>query len=245
MSEISITASGINNLLQNLNIYKAAGPDQVVAKILKELQDIFAPILEIISNHSLNTGAIPNDWKMANITPLFKKVDRSQPNNYRPISLTSIVSKLFELLISSNIRRHLESNDILHPCQHGFRKFHSCETQLISLVQDLSSNFADDIQTDLISMDLAKAFDTMAHRRLLYKLEWHGIRGRVHQWIAGFLTGHHQRVLLDGAQSSLAGVSSGVPQGTVLGLILFLIYILMTCLIVYTTVPSGCLLMTA
>ena len=74
-------------------------------------------------------------------------------------------------------------------------------------------------------MDLAKAFDTVAHHRLLYKLEWYGIRGRVHQWIAGFLTVRHQRLLLDGAQSSLAGVSSGVPQGTVLGPILFLIYI--------------------
>ena len=121
MPEISITTSGISKLLQNLNIHKAMGPDQINAKILRELQDILAPTLEIIFNHSLNTGIVPSDWKMANITPLFKKGDRSQPNNYRPISLTSIVSKLFEHILSSNIRKHLESNNILHHCQHGFR----------------------------------------------------------------------------------------------------------------------------
>ena len=96
MPEISITTFGISKLLQNLNIHKAMSPDQINVKILRELQDILAPILEVIFNHSLNTGIVPSDWKMANIMPLFKKGDRSQPNNYRPISLTSIVSKLFE-----------------------------------------------------------------------------------------------------------------------------------------------------
>ena len=158
MPEIFITTSGISKLLQNLNIHKAMGPDQINAKILKELQDILTPILEIIFNHSLNTGIVPSDWKLANITPLFKKGDHSQPNNYQPISLTSIVSKLFEHILSSNIRKHLESK---HHCQHGFRQFHSCETQLISLVQDLTLNFDEDIQTDLVSMDFAKAFDTV------------------------------------------------------------------------------------
>ena len=179
MPEISITTSGISKLLQNLNIHKAIGPDQINVKILRELQDILASILEIIFNHSLNTGIVPSDWKIdvfqANITSLFKKGDRSQPNTYRPISLTSIVSKLFEHILSSNIRKHLESNNILHHCQHGFRQFHSCETQLISLVQDLTLNFDEDIQTDLISMDFAKAFDTVPHHRLLYKLQWYGI----------------------------------------------------------------------
>ena len=225
MPEISITTSGISKLLQNLNIHKAMGPDQINAKILRELQDILAPTLEIIFNHSLNTGIVPSDWKMANITPLFKKGDRSQPNNYRPISLTSIVSKLFEHILSSNIRKHLESNNILHHCQHGFRQFHSCETQLISLVQDLTLNFDEDIQTDLVSMDFVKAFDTVPHHGLLYKLQWYGIQGKVHQWISNFLTNRRQKVILGNAHSSLVDVSSGVPQGTVLGPILFLIYI--------------------
>ena len=154
-----------------------------------------------------------------------KKEIALKPNNYRPISLTSIVSKLFEHILSSNIRKHLESNNILHHCQHGFRQFHSCETQLISLVQDLTLNFDEDIQTDLVSMDFAKAFDTVPHHRLLYKLQWYGIQGKVHQWISNFLINRRQKVILGNAHSSLVDVSSGVPQGTVLGPILFLIYI--------------------
>ena len=90
MPKISITISGIRKLLQNLDIHKAMGPDQISAEILKELQDIAT--CSNLENYSFNTGTVPCDWKMANITPLFKKGDRSQPNNYRPISLTSIVS---------------------------------------------------------------------------------------------------------------------------------------------------------
>ena len=110
MPKISITISGIRKLLQNLDIHKAMGPDQISAEILKELQDILAPILKIIFNYSFNTGTVPCDWKMANITPLFKKGDRSQPNNYRSISLTSIVSivnflNIYYLLISEGTLR--------------------------------------------------------------------------------------------------------------------------------------------
>ena len=126
------------------------------------------------------------------ISPHFLK---KEPNNYRPISLTSIVSKLFEHILSSNIRRHLETNSILHHHQHGFRQFHSCKTQLISLVQDLTLNFDEDIQTDLISMDFAKGLRPL----ILWlttdyytdNLQWYGIQGKVHQWISNFLTNRH------------------------------------------------------
>ena len=122
--------------------------------------------------------------------------------------------------------KYLETNNILNCHQHGFRHNYSCKTQLISLVQDLTLNYDKDIrQTDLISMDFTKAFDTVPRRRLLYKLQWYGVQGKMHRWIAIFLTDRSQSVVLGGVQSSSISVTSGFPQGTVLGPLLFLIYI--------------------
>ena len=112
----------------------------------------------------MDTGNVPDDWRKANITPIFKKGDQSQPSNYRPISLTSIVSKIFEHILSSHITKHMEMNNILHQQQYGFRCNRSCETQLISLFQDLSLNYDNDVQTDLISLDFAKP-STLSHIR--------------------------------------------------------------------------------
>ena len=112
-----------------------------------------SPILEIIFNKSLQTGQVPNDWKEANVAPIFEKGDKHNPCNYRPVSLTCIISKCMEHILVSNIMQHLDSNKILYALQHGFRKNFSCDTQLLSLFQDLSSNPS---QTDLIIMDFVK-----------------------------------------------------------------------------------------
>ena len=140
------------------------------------------------------------------------------------MSLTCITSKIFERIIACNIMKHLESNNILYNLQHGFRQGRSCEAQLISLVDDLTLNYDKSLQTDLIITDFAKAFDVVPHRRLLYKINWYGIRGSTCQWIKSFLTNRTQRVVLENSESSSICVSSGVPQGTVLGPILFLIH---------------------
>ncbi len=127
-----------------------------------------------------------------------------------------------EHIIVSNIAKHLDTNNILHPLQHGFRKNLSCDTQLLSLFHDLAQNSK---ETDLIIMDFSKAFDKVPHKRLAYKLNWYGVRGRTLDWIGDFLTDRTQRVVLDGSESPLGSVMSGVPQGSVLGPILFLLYI--------------------
>jgi hypothetical protein len=119
---------------------------------------------------------------------------------------------------------HLSQNNLLSSNQHGFRARRSCETQLITTVQELAKNMSSGKQIDAILLDFSKAFDKVPHRRLLMKLDHYGIRGTTLKWIQDFLIGRTQRVLLDGTHSSTCDVDSGVPQGTVLGPLSFLIF---------------------
>ena len=156
-------------LLNNLKIHKASGPDGLGARVLEECSSEIAPILALIYNESLAQGTVPDDWRQANVAPNFKKGEKYDAANYRPVSPTCICCKTLEHIIVSNINKHTAFESILADCQHGFRSQRSCETQLVQFFPDLVSNLDRALnrnhgQTDVIKMDFAKAFDKVTHR---------------------------------------------------------------------------------
>ena len=164
------------------------------------------------------TGAVPSDWTKVLVTAIHKKDSKSNPANYRPVSLTSLCCKVMEHIILSHIAKHLAANNILIDQQHGFRQRFSCEAQLISAVNDWAKCINSCSKTNVILLDFSKAFDSVPHQRLLLKLDYYyGIRGKTAAWINAFLSNRSQLVSVNGSHSSPRPVPSGVPQGSVLG----------------------------
>jgi len=228
MDPINISVNGVIKLLSNVNATKAAGPDGIPGRLLKSLAGNIAPYLAILFEKIVLEGSIPNDWKTALVVPIPKPGDKHNPENYRPISLTCIVSRVFERIIQASINQHLTLNKIILPTQHGFRKGLSCETQLVSIFHDLADAMDKQFETDVVFLDYRKAFDRVPYCHLISKLKALKILPNVVSIIESFLGGSENRtqsVIVEGCRSTPIRVPSGVPQGSVLGPLLFLIFI--------------------
>jgi hypothetical protein len=220
-----VTEEDITKMLLNINMGKATGLDNLPAKFLKDGSRFLAPPITHIINLTLHHGKIPQDIKDARVVPLYKKSDKTEPGNYRPVSVLTIVSKILERAVYDQVESYLKNNNLLYKLQSGFRSCFSTDTCLMYLTDYIKMEMGKGNYTGMVMLDLQKAFDTVDHKILLYKLSAMGMSQKTVKWFEDYLTGRTQLVAVGEILSKPCKITCGVPQGSILGPLLFLIYV--------------------
>ena len=219
------TDDDVLDLLQNIDVSKASGQDQISGRMLKATAtSIVTPVTKLF-NKSISTGCFPTMWKQSNIVPIPKSGDKGNPTNYRPISLLPVLSKLLEKHIANLVLQHLMVTQPIFASQWGFQSGKSTITALLETTHNWFEILETGSEVGAVFFDFKKAFDSVPHRALIGKLEDLQVNQLLVKWIYSYLSDRKQQVVMGGSLSNALPVLSGIPQGSVLGPLLFLLYI--------------------
>ena len=221
----NIEKDNVFKFLSTMDSCKATGTDSIGPRLLRFAAPYISDDITYICNQSINSSTFPKKWKEAKVSPLHKNGPHDDVNNYRPISILPVLSKVLEKHVHDCLSAYLNENNLLHKTQSGFRSQHSCETALVHMIDSWLNAMDNGQMVGVVLVDFKKAFDLVDHQILLSKLELYGINNEALMWFDTYLAHRRQQVSINDNKSDFETVTCGIPQGSILGPLLFLLFI--------------------